>query len=471
MDGNRKPFNLRRWFSIVSLLVTGGAAIVSGAILSNFFVAEAIKRDGMLTTQFIQSIAEIELRHGRFGVVQISLGGILDTRISATELHVEEENLARARQEFFDHLRMMPEALLATVFAPDGFVIWSVNPTLIGKRFPNNRDLKEVLERKEGIAGGHLKSSAGGKVEQQFVRHPEDFYIENYVPLFDRDGNVASIVEIYKEPRELIHSLKRGYLLIWLAALLSGAAIYVCLHWIINRAARQIDAQQREIVENKTLVALGEMSSAVAHGLRNPLASIRSSAEVALEIGDSSTAKNLTDIVTQVDRLSKWVRELLQFSRPISDEREAVKIDAALSNALATYEVQIRRAGIEVDWTPETAPDVEVHANGSLLEQVLNSVLSNAIEAMPRGGRLGVFVELRERDRVTVKVSDTGCGMSASQLEMAFKPFHTTKRGGLGVGLVLVKRIMERFGGSVVLDSREQAGTTVSLTFKVAEQE
>ena len=471
MDGNRKPFNLRRWFSIVSLLVTGGAAIVSGAILSNFFVSEAIKRDAMLTTQFIQSIADIELRHGRFGVAQLTLGAILDSRITADELGVEEVNLARARQEFFDHLRLMPEALLATVFAPDGFVIWSANPTLIGKSFPNSRDLAEVIKRKEGIAGGHLKGSAGGKIEQQFVRYPEDFYIENYVPLLDRDGKVASIVEIYKEPQDLIYSLKRGYFLIWLAALLSGAAIYLCLHWIIIRAARQIDAQQREIVENKTLVALGEMSSAVAHGLRNPLASIRSSAEVALEVGDPSTAKNLSDIVTQVDRLSKWVRELLQFSRPLSDEREAVKIDMALDNALSTYEVQIRRAGIEVDWTPDVAPAVEVHANGSLLEQVLNSVLSNAIEAMPRGGRLGVAVESPERKRVTVKISDTGCGMSEKQLEMAFKPFHTTKRGGLGVGLVLVKRIMERFGGAVVLDSREQAGTTVSLTFKVAEQE
>ncbi|NMF91442.1 sensor histidine kinase [Aromatoleum petrolei] len=471
MDGSRKPFNLRRWFSIVSLLVTGGAAIVSGAILSHFFVSEAIKRDVMLTTRFIQSIADIELRHGHFGLVHISLGGILDNRMSAEDLGLEEENLSRARQEFFDHLANMPELLLATVFSPDGHVIWSANPLLIGKSFPNHRDLQEVAERKESVAGGHFKSTAGSKVEQQFLRLPEDIYIENYVPLFDREGKVASIVEIYKEPRDLIHSLKRGYLLIWLAALLSAVAIYVCLHWIIVRAARQIDAQQREIVDNKTLVALGEMSSAVAHGLRNPLASIRSSAEVALEIGDPATAKNLNDIVTQVDRLSKWVRELLQFSKPISDEREAVKIDMALDNALSTYEVQIRRAGIEVDWTPDAAPAVEVQANGSLLEQVLNSVLSNAIEAMPRGGRLGVRVEPPARGDVTVKISDTGCGMSEKQLEMVFKPFYTTKRNGLGVGLALVQRIMERFGGTVVLESREQAGTTVSLTFKVAEQE
>lgn len=471
MDGNARPFNLRKWFSIVSLLVTGGAAVVSGAILSSFFVTEAIQRDALLTKQFIQSVAEIELRHGHFGVVHVSLGGMLDERLSASQLGVDADSLARARAEFFDHMANLPEVLLATVFAPDGFVIWSANPQLIGKQLPDNDELQEVIERKQAIAGGHFKSAAGAKHEQQFVRFPEEIYIENYVPLLDGNGNVASIVEIYKEPRDLIYSLKRGYLLIWLAALLSGAAIYVCLYWIIIRAAREIAAQQREIVDTKTLVALGEMSSAVAHGLRNPLASIRSSAEVALEIGDPAVTKNLNDIVTQVDRLSKWVRELLQFSRPISDEREAVNIAGALDGALSTYDVQIRRAGIEIDWAPDTAPAAEVHANGALLEQVLNSVLSNAIEAMPHGGRLGVAVEQPARDRVTVKVADTGCGMSAEQLKMAFKPFHTTKRGGLGVGLVLVRRIMERFGGAIELDSKEQAGTTVRLTFKVAKQE
>ncbi|AYH41968.1 ATP-binding protein [Azoarcus sp. DN11] len=471
MDSVRKPFNLRKWFSIVSLVVTGGAAIVSGAILSSFFVNEAIKRDAMLTTQFIQSIAEIESRHARLGPNHTSLAAILDDRLTARELGVPEENLERARAEFFDHLRQMPEALLATVFAPDAFVIWSANPKLTGQRLSDNDELQEVLEHRQTVAAGHLKESEGKKAEQKFVREPKDMYIENYVPLLNTDGSVASVVEIYKEPRDLISSLKRGYLLIWLAALLSGGAIYGCLHWIIDRAARELDAQQREIVENQTLVALGEMSSAIAHGLRNPLASIRSSAEVALELGDSGTTKNLNDIITQVDRVSKWVRELLQFSRPITDQNEAVNVVTALDNALSTYDVQIQRAGIEIDWAPQAAPAVAVQANGSLLEQALNSVFSNAIEAMPRGGRLGVAVEQPARDRVTVRVADTGCGMSEAQLKTLFKPFHTTKRGGLGVGLVLVSRIMERFGGAVELDSKEQAGTTVRLTFKVANQE
>lgn len=468
MNSSPKPFNLRKWFSIVSLFVTGAVAIVFGAVLSNFFVSETIKRDAVLTTQFIQAIADIEVRHGRFGHEKITLGQFLDERVDARTLDVPEEMLARVRQEFFDHLRTMPEALLASVFAPDGMIVWSTNPKLVGTRVPSDHEFGEVLRKKTMVAGGHLKGTAGAKLEQQFVRYPQDIYIENYVPLLDRAGKVASVVEIYKEPRDLIDAIKRGYLLIWVAALTSAAVVYLALSWIIIRAARLMEAQQRQIVENETLVAIGEMSSAVAHGLRNPLASIRSSAELALEIDGSPVAKNLKDIVTQVDRLSKWVRELLLFSRPISDEREDVQLAAVVDDALVTFDVQIRQAGIELDWSRAAQPPVLVSAHGTLLAQVLNSMLSNAIEAMPRGGRLSVSIAPPEHGRVVLTVSDTGVGMSEKQLALAFKPFQTSKRGGLGVGLAMMRRIMERFGGAVTLESREKVGTTVRLIFKLA---
>lgn len=468
MNGSAKPFNLRKWFSIVSLVVTGGVAVVFGAALSNFFVSETIRRDAMLTTQFIQSIAEIEALHGAFDQDRIALGQILDRRVDGAVIGADPAALTRARVEFFDHLAKMPEALLAVVFAPDGTVVWSTNRALVGKRFSNNPELEEVLETKQTVAGGHLRSTAGKKVEQQFVRDPQDIYIENYVPLFDRKGEVVSVVEIYKEPQDLIRAIKRGYVIIWVAALAAGAVVYFALRWIIIRAARQIDAQQRQLVENERLVALGEMASVVAHGLRNPLASIRSSAELGLEVAEAPVTKNLNDIVTQVDRLSKWVRELLQFSLPQSDQREAIALAPAVRETLLCFEVQMRHAGIAVEWDAEVNTDLRVVANGPLLAQALNSVVANAVEAMPQGGTLRVSVKPPEAGRVELVFADSGCGMTPEQLALAFKPFHTTKRGGLGAGLPLVKRVMERFDGEVVLESTQGVGTTLRLTFRLA---
>jgi signal transduction histidine kinase len=242
--------------------------------------------------------------------------------------------------------------------------------------------------------------------------------------------------------------MERGLVLIWLATALSGGLIYLGLYWIVRRAAIQLATQQNQLITNETFVALGEMSSAVAHSLRNPLATIRSSAELAIEFDDGPAHGNINDIIGQVN-----------------DEAEPVNLVAALHDSLLAYERQIAKARVNVVFEYDQTPMVlSQHVQ---LTQILNSLLSNAIEAMDSGGTLTIRIEPRDAQDVSVTVSDTGKGMSEEQRVMAFRPFFTTKQSGLGVGLVLVKRIMERFGGVVTLDSREGEGTTVRLSFKL----
>jgi len=258
--------------------------------------------------------------------------------------------------------------------------------------------------------------------------------------------------------------MERGLVLIWLATALGGGLIYLGLYWIVRRAAILLATQQKQLITNETFVALGEMSSAVAHSLRNPLATIRSSAELALEFDSGPAHKNITDIIGQVDRMSKWVRELLQSLRPLNDEAESVNLVAALHDSLMAFEHQIAKAGVKVVFEPQETP--MVLSQQVQLTQILNSLLANAVEAMDRGGTLTITLEPTDSQGVCVVVNDTGKGMNEEQRKMAFRPFFTTKQGGLGVGLVLVKRIMERFGGAVSLGSREGEGTSVRLSFK-----
>ncbi|MNP14089.1 Sensor protein ZraS [compost metagenome] len=162
--------------------------------------------------------------------------------------------------------------------------------------------------------------------------------------------------------------------------------------------------------------------------------------------------------------MSKWVRELLQSLRPLNDDVEPVNLVAALYDSLAAFEQQIVKARVNVLFEPIGTP--MVLSQQVQLTQILNSLLANALEAMDEGGTLTIAMAPIDAQNVRVVVSDTGKGMTEEQRRMAFRPFFTTKQGGLGVGLVLVKRIMERFGGTVALDSREGEGTRVSLTFK-----
>jgi len=274
------------------------------------------------------------------------------------------------------------------------------------------------------------------------------------------------MVEIYKEPVDLVARIQRGFKAIWLATLLGGAAIYLGLFWIVRRAAMLLQSQQKQLIANETFVALGEMSSAVAHSLRNPLANIRSSAELAQEIASQTAQKNIGDIISQVDRMSRWVRELLVSLRPVNDDDENVDLVLAVDDALSAFDPLIKRSNVEVRFTPKSVPPVV--SQQVLLTQILNSLFANALEAMPKGGVLSIDVESTSPGQVSLMINDTGKGMTRQQQQLVFKPFFTTKQGGLGVGLALVKRIMERFEGSVELTSQEQEGTRVRLNFKVA---
>ncbi|WP_236182332.1 MULTISPECIES: sensor histidine kinase [Pseudomonas] len=458
-------FNLLRWFSLASFFIIAAVALGLGYISTRFVVTESVERDALLTAQFVQAIGDAEMRHANI-TPQRTMGEMLDPRQDQNYPDVDALAHAAARAEFLDHVEHLPDVLLATVYALDRTIIWSTNPELINVKIEDDDELDESFKMKVPVSSSYHKID-DEKPEQRLSREPKYLFIENYIPMFNADkSKVVAMVEIYKEPADLVDRIDRGFASIWAATILGGAAIYLGLFWIVRRASSLLQSQQQQLISNETFVALGEMSSAVAHSLRNPLATIRSSAELAQEIASPGAQRNIGDIISQVDRMSRWVRELLVSLRPMSDDGEAVELLAAVEDTLGAFDALIRRNGVEVRFTPQDCPPVV--SQKVLLTQILNSLFANALEAMPKGGVLSVEIETAQTDQVRMTLSDTGKGMSAQQQQLVFKPFFTTKQGGLGVGLALVKRIMERFQGSVVLTSREQEGTRVSLNFRVA---
>jgi signal transduction histidine kinase len=463
LSSRKQPFNLLRWFSLISMAVIGTVALALGAVSTRFVITESVQRDALLTSQFIEAIASAEVRHVSIPNVR-TMGELLDPRKDKDFPDVDPQARASARGEFLDHIQHLPDVILANIYSPDRMVIWSTNPELMGTTIHADEDLDQAFASKTPVSASYHNVDKA-RMEQKFVTPPDYIFIENYIPLFDADRDtVTAMVEIYKEPKDLIDRMERGLALIWLATALGGGLIYLGLYWIVRRAAILLATQQKQLITNETFVALGEMSSAVAHSLRNPLATIRSSAELALEFDSGPARKNINDIIGQVDRMSKWVRELLQSLRPLNDEAEPVNLVACLHDSMLAFEHQIAKADVHVVFEPKETP--MVLSQQVALTQILNSLLANALEAMDKGGTLTILLEPTDNKGICVSVSDTGKGMNEEQRSMAFRPFFTTKQGGLGVGLVLVKRIMDRFGGGVTLDSREGEGTTVRLSFK-----
>jgi two-component system sensor histidine kinase HydH len=334
---------------------------------------------------------------------------------------------------------------------------------MVGKRFSDNDELEAAME---GRLEPELSIVSRGEKEEH-VGFPEGVteFIEYYIPIRrEMTGDIVGAVEVYKAPQNLLASMTEIRKLAWLGALAAGCTLFGGLAVVVAYASRVLQRQEIRIVETERLAVVGEMASAVAHGLRNPLAAIRSCAELTLDddIPDHSR-ESIRDITNQVDRLESWIRAFLIRSRndpgSMSDQAQ---IDQVIQRCLENFEPQMRKRGIRWDMTGGNGSPIAL-AQPSELEQVLNSIISNSIEAMSSGGKLGVGWANRADGKIAITITDTGPGISPDMVGRLFKPFETGKSAGLGVGLALGRRIVERMGGSLDLRNGAKEGVEVIL--------
>jgi len=444
-----KAFNLTRWFSLLSLVSVATISGISAILLSNFLTNRMLHRDAVLTMEFVQSVVLVEGAASYF----------VDPKIREAGKDLEEA---------FRHIAQMPDVLRANVYSRDRVIIWSSDRSLSERQFKQNPELDEAL-------AGELVVHSGAVHKEEHVTGKEllggtaaGSFIETYMPIRDaQTGAVVGVVEIYRTPHALFEAIRTGQMLIWGSAIAGGVFLYVMLFWIVRRADNIIRQQHERLLKAETFAAVGEMASAVAHGIRNPLSSIRSSAEIALEGDAGSFREPAQDIIGEVDRLERWVRSLLSYSRPLSGILKKIELNPILRESLGNFARDMERRNIAgVLDLQEPLPAVE--GDALLLGQVMNSLLANALEAMVENGKVTLSSGVAAgRKHVLISLTDTGPGVEPAVLEQIFKPFYTTKPKGLGLGLPLAKRIIERFGGMIAIDSSPGTGTRVSLRFPV----
>jgi signal transduction histidine kinase len=227
---------------------------------------------------------------------------------------------------------------------------------------------------------------------------------------------------------------------------------------IINQKNAEKAALSERLNQAERLVNLGRMVATVSHEIRNPLGVINSSADfMASNLKDSPKMARLAlAIVDESERLSSIVTDFLDFARPKKPVFGEVILEELLEEIFVLLEVQMSRAGVELKAELRSDP-TPVTADRALMHQALVNLLVNAIQAMPDGGLLTVktFLEtpVEETGYLAISIEDTGSGLSPEAAQNLFTPFHTTKTKGSGLGLVLVRNIVESHGGRISLDN------------------
>ncbi|HWF10896.1 MAG TPA: ATP-binding protein [Bryobacteraceae bacterium] len=232
--------------------------------------------------------------------------------------------------------------------------------------------------------------------------------------------------------------------------------------------AEELAAANKSLVEaeaavrrSERLAALGQLSAGLAHELRNPLGSIKGSADLLARSASRNDpmAKELGEIISaEVDRTNSLVTRFLNFARPLEPRRELTDVTAVIDRAAARAKVDVIR-----DYSP-SLPRLSIDAE--LMEQVFLNLIANAAQASESGGP--VTVRTREvAGRAELSVIDRGCGIPKDKIETVFNPFVTTKQDGVGLGLAIVSKIVDGHGGKMAVESEPGKGSTFRVLLPI----
>ncbi|HEY8359423.1 MAG TPA: ATP-binding protein, partial [Ramlibacter sp.] len=421
-----------------------------GALFSHMLTERMLRREAEVSTDFIRHLLVTDDAIGFF----------------------ENPEHPELRRRFLGAMEQLArtEPIRANAFDRTGRVLWSTEAELIGRKDQDNDELAEALAGELAVESGTLRSFSREKKEHAGLSDSTHYYVESYIPVrVGGQGPVMGVIELYKVPVQLSASIREGLLQLWLACAGSGLVLFLALNGIVRRADRVMREQQARIAESQALASAVELAGAVAHNLRNPLASIRTTAEMlaanapAEEVGECRD-----DIIGSVDRANRWITELVRVSNAGQLPLESVGTTALWRDCLDELQPEMARQG--VTWELQEGEAPPVRANGAMLRQILLSVLVNAIEAMPRGGPIRIGWQARDGCLHTT-LDDAGSGIGEEARQALFRPFFSTKSGGLGIGLALARKTLADWDGSIDLRSREGSGSRLALSLPLATKE
>jgi len=238
---------------------------------------------------------------------------------------------------------------------------------------------------------------------------------------------------------------------------------------LLMRTNEELKAAQKRLIEAERFAAIGELSAAVAHGIRNPVAGIKAAAQfAALDLPkEHPLCENIADIITETDKLEARIKTLLDFAKPFEPHPRRCRVDAIVGDAVDSLRSQLAARRIEVVIDVDRAlPAVAV--DYAQIEQVLLALISNAVEAMTEGGRISIRVRSKGGDRLRLEVEDSGPGIRPDQLRRIFDLFFTTKSSGTGMGLAVARKIVERHGGTITVESEVGKGTQFTIELPIS---
>jgi len=322
----------------------------------------------------------------------------------------------------------------------------------------NDFNFREILSGKVKIVSRKVNSG-----DSKILDMAAPLYIDKKVVSIVRIGlDRGSMDKIIAENRQNIFVFM---IFVVLIAILSMWLLYHDQ----NRHLAGIIEMERRLEKAERLSSLGQLAAGVAHEIRNPLNAISMATQrLKMDFGPADPGKasefqNLSGVIRdEIKRLNGIIEEFLSFSKSRRLQFSDFSVIEVLQKIvrLIREEASARGVAIETKWlqTPAIIP-MDVNK----LQQSFLNLIKNALESMPAKGKITITVDKEGKNYIVVKISDTGCGMTAEEIEKIFSPEYTTKEKGVGLGIPLASEIIRGHGGEIRVISRKGEGTTFEV--------
>lgn len=463
-----KSFRLRLTppgiFASVSLLLI--VLIVLGITFtqSSFYGQAIIDREAVIIRDMVDALVlEQEQEHQLY-----------PTDLDYFQAAGSKERLERS----FDALKKVSGVTLVKIFRPDMTIVWSSEPSLVGKQFVTHHpdDLRKALR-------GEVRAvfNPGQRTLETAYMFPRLSLIEFYVPFSfttaDKLGSLAvsGAMAIYRSPHELNQTIQHGLFLLWLVTGVGGLILFGAMYTLFRSVyyrQRQAESQfarlstdHTRLVQMEKLSAMGQLVSEIAHQLNSPLVGVVNLAELAeREVDDTARVKELLHDIRQAgDHCRNFVQRMLRFNQVARFEPQRIDLKEILHETIAFLRQSLSSHPEVTLNVPEGSTTLD--ADPVLLRHALFNVIHNASLAAP-GSPIAIDLIAAEGSNAPgwrLEISDRGPGLAPDVMTKLFTPFFTTREGGTGLGLSVAQHILLQHGGSIRGENRPGGGALFVL--------
>ena len=459
-----KPFRLVKYFAFTGLIVIFLMTIILSVLNTHWVKTMQRKKsedyahvmiENLNHQVFLQFIVPVVMLTGK---IQLSQQGQFERM----------DNVVRSTMHSF-------KVETVNIYSMDNKISYSFDQIMVGRQ---NYGGTGYLQARAGKWNSKLAQR--GNFLQILLGFPKEVKLITFAPLRQESrvgkisGRVLGVVEIVQDLSEDYKAIFRIQILVVFTCTVLMGALFIVLVFVVKRGEGIIQKRAMErlrlkerLAHAERLSSMGEMAAGISHEIRNPLGIIRSSAELLKKkVAKVDPENSIPDIIVEeASRLNRIITDFINYAKPRSPNIAACRVEEVIEKNITFLEAQIKAQGYVIKKNFQNSLP-EIMADGIMLYQSFLNILINAMQSMPDGGR--ILVEVSSSDHlVTVHFDDEGQGIPNENLEKIWDPFFTTKEMGTGLGLGIVKNIIESHGGSIQIVNRPVRGTRVTVELPV----